>query len=44
MIPKRNMAASVRARIDKLARERGDDVQFVLTRYANERLLHSGAG
>lgn len=32
-------AASVRAKLLKLARERGDDFQLVLLRYANERLL-----
>lgn len=35
-----NIAASVNARLKRLARERGDDVQLVLTRYANERLLY----
>lgn len=35
-----NIAASVRARLLRLARERGDDFQLLLTRYANERLLY----
>ncbi|MFI5303107.1 MAG: nucleotidyl transferase AbiEii/AbiGii toxin family protein, partial [Polyangiales bacterium] len=34
------VATSVRARLARLARERGDDVQLVLTRYVNERLLY----
>jgi hypothetical protein len=34
-----NIGASVRGRLLKLARERGEDFQLVLTRYANERLL-----
>jgi hypothetical protein len=34
-----NVAASVRGRLLRLARERGEDFQLVLTRYANERLL-----
>ncbi len=37
--PPRDVAASVRARLLRLARERGEDVQLMLTRYANERLL-----
>ena len=36
----RDVAASVRARLLHLARERGDDFQLLLTRYANERLLY----
>jgi len=36
----KNLGASVRARLYKLARERGDDFQLVLTRFANERLLY----
>lgn len=36
-----NIAASVSARIKRIARERGEDV--VLARYANERLLWNGA-
>lgn len=35
-----NIAASVRQRLLNLARERGDEFQFVLTRYAIERLLY----
>jgi hypothetical protein len=35
-----NIAASVRARLLRLAKERGEDFQLVLTRYANERLLY----
>jgi hypothetical protein len=38
--PFRNVAASVRARLLRLARERGEDFQLLLTRYANERLLY----
>lgn len=34
-----DVGASVRARLLRLARERGEDFQLVLTRYANERLL-----
>ena len=37
--PPRDVAASVRARLLRLARERDEDVQLMLTRYANERLL-----
>ena len=37
--PKKDVGASVRARLSRLARERGEDFQLVLTRYANERLL-----
>lgn len=37
--PTKDVAASVRARLLRLARERGEDFQLVLTRYANERLL-----
>lgn len=36
----RNMAASVLDRLKKLARAQGDEFQFVLTRYAIERLLY----
>jgi predicted nucleotidyltransferase component of viral defense system len=39
MTTPRNVAASVRARLLKLAQSRGDDFQLVLLRYANERLL-----
>lgn len=35
----KDIGASVRARLSRLARERGEDFQLVLTRYANERLL-----
>ncbi|MCK6571549.1 nucleotidyl transferase AbiEii/AbiGii toxin family protein [Myxococcota bacterium] len=35
----KDMGASVRARLARLSRERGEDFQLVLTRYANERLL-----
>jgi predicted nucleotidyltransferase component of viral defense system len=34
-----DIGASVRARLLRLARDRGEDFQAVLTRYANERLL-----
>ncbi|HET7753506.1 MAG TPA: nucleotidyl transferase AbiEii/AbiGii toxin family protein [Anaeromyxobacteraceae bacterium] len=37
--PPKDVGASVRARLLRLARERGEDFQLVLTRYANERLL-----
>lgn len=37
--PPKDIGASVRARLSRLARERGEDFQLVLTRYANERLL-----
>lgn len=36
----KNISASVRARLAQRARDRGDDFQLVLTRYANERLLY----
>jgi hypothetical protein len=36
----RNLAASVRQRLMNLSRARGEDFQFVLTRYALERLLY----
>jgi predicted nucleotidyltransferase component of viral defense system len=35
----KDIGTSVRARLLRLARERGEDFQLVLTRYANERLL-----
>ncbi len=35
----RNLAASVRQRLLNLARERSEDFNYLLTRYANERLL-----
>lgn len=37
--PVKNVAASVQARLLARARERGDDFQLLLLRYANERLL-----
>ena len=37
--PPKDVGASVRARLLHLARERREDFQLVLTRYANERLL-----
>jgi predicted nucleotidyltransferase component of viral defense system len=36
----KDVGASVRARLLRLARESGDDFQLLLTRYANERLLY----
>ena len=36
----RNIAASVRQRLLNRARERGEDFNFLFTRYANERLLY----
>jgi hypothetical protein len=36
----KDIGASVRARLLRLAQERGEDFQLVLTRYANERLLY----
>jgi predicted nucleotidyltransferase component of viral defense system len=36
----KDIGASVRARLLRLARERGEDFQLVLTRYTNERLLY----
>lgn len=38
--PPRDIGASVQARLLQLARERKEDYQLVLTRYANERLLY----
>lgn len=35
-----NIGASVRARLLKLAKERREDYQLLLTSYANERFLH----
>jgi predicted nucleotidyltransferase component of viral defense system len=35
-----NLAESVRGRLQHRARTQGEDFQFVLTRYANERLLY----
>lgn len=40
MTAPKDIGASVRARLLHLARERGDDFQLLLTRYANERLLY----
>jgi len=38
--PPTHIAASVRARLLRLARERGEDFQLLLVRHANERLLY----
>lgn len=38
--PQKNLPASVRQRLLNLSRERGEDFNFLLTRYANERLLY----
>ena len=35
-----NIAASVRARLLNIAKARGDNFQFLLTQYANERILY----
>ncbi len=35
-----HIAASVRARLLNIAKARGDDFQFLLTQYANERILY----
>ena len=40
MEKKRNLAASVRARLKNRAREKGESLQNLLTRFANERLLY----
>ena len=37
--PPKDLGASVRARLLRQSRERGEDLQLMLTRYANERLL-----
>ena len=37
---RKDIGASVRARLLRLARERGEDFQLLLIRYANERLLY----
>jgi len=37
---RKNLPASVRQRLLNLSRERGEDYNFTLTRYANERLLY----
>ena len=38
--PPKDIGTQVRARLLRLAQERGEDFQLLLTRYANERLLH----
>lgn len=38
--PPKDVGASVRARLLNLARERREDFQLIVTRYANERLLY----
>lgn len=38
--PPKDVGASVRSRLLRLARDHGDDFQVLLTRYANERLLY----
>lgn len=38
--PLKDVGASVRSRLLQLAKQRGDDFQLLLTRYANERLLY----
>ena len=38
--PKKDLGASVQARLRNLAKQRGDDVQLVLTQFVLERLLH----
>ena len=38
--PLRSIAASVRARLTQRARDRNENVQLALTRYAIERLLY----
>ncbi len=38
--PMTNIAASVLARLLKLSKDRKEDYQLLLLRYANERLLH----
>ena len=40
MTARKDVGASVRARLLQVARARGDDFQLLLVRYANERLLH----
>lgn len=39
-VPLKNVAASVRHRLLERSRQRGEDFQFVLSRYASERLLY----
>ena len=38
--PIQNMGASVRARLQNIARERGQPFELLLTRYVLERLLY----
>ena len=38
--PKRNLPASVKSRLHAVARDRSEELQYVLTRYAIERLLY----
>ncbi len=38
--PRKNVAASVRQRLLDLSRQRGEDFQFILSRYTAERLLY----
>lgn len=38
--PLKNIAASVRQRLLERSRQRGEDFQFILSRYASERLLY----
>ncbi|MEO8352055.1 MAG: nucleotidyl transferase AbiEii/AbiGii toxin family protein, partial [Chthoniobacteraceae bacterium] len=38
--PRKNFAASVRQRLLDLSRQRGEDFQFILSRYTAERLLY----
>lgn len=40
MTEKKNIAASVRARLTNQAKERGEDLQYLLMRFAVERLLY----
>lgn len=40
MSTRRNIGASVRARLTQIALAQRADLQFVLTRYANERFLY----
>lgn len=40
MSPERNLSASVHRRLLNRARERGEDFNYLLTRYGNERLLY----
>jgi len=38
--PPSNLAASVRQRLLNLSRKQGEDFNYILSRYANERLLY----